>query len=156
MLFHPEGLTDSRYGQEMKTPTQYSCSVKYLDGHVSLVTFIFKYRDLGLHIYLPDRILFSVPLLGLLQANGIIPKPPQGGKKPVVSDEVLDLTIGSHIKPEAVDGEIEIVDDTLQNRKRTAILKKRSSSGRESNAKPTKRIKREKIFVSIGEVIDLT
>ena len=90
-------------------------------------------------------------MLGLLQANGIIPKPPPVKKRAAVSDEVLDLTTDDHVKPEPNDEEI---DKAAQ--KRTALRSKRSNPGRESEAQPAKRIKREKTFVHSGEVIDLT
>ena len=44
-----------RYGQEAKTATRYSCRVRYLDGNAPFATFIFKYRDAGLYIYLLHR-----------------------------------------------------------------------------------------------------
>jgi hypothetical protein len=89
---------------------------------------------------------------GLLQANGIIPKPPPAQRKAAVSEEVLDLTKGDNIKPEPND---DGIDNATQ--KRTAALRsKRSNPGRESEAQPAKRIKREKTFVGSGEVIDLT
>ena len=94
---------------------------------------------------------------GLLQANGIIPKPPPAKKKAVVSEDVLDLTTDNDVKPEPVGEEIEIFDNATQKRKGTADLQsKRSNPGCKSGAQPAKRIKREKTFVSSGEIIDLT
>ncbi|KAF8554455.1 hypothetical protein OG21DRAFT_1064395 [Imleria badia] len=116
------------YGQEVKTETNYVCRVRYLDGETPLATFIFKYRDSG-----------------LLQANGIIPKPPPVKKEAVVFEEVIDLTTGEDVKREPTSEEIEIVDN-----------KKRPNPSRESQTRPAKRIKREKKFVHTGEVIDLT
>lgn len=95
-------------------------------------------------------------LIGLLQANGIIPMPPPAEKKAAISGEVLDLTIGDDVKQEPVGKEIEIVNNATQSRKRSGVLVKRSNSSHESEAKPAKRIKREHKFVPIGEVIDLT
>ena len=122
----------------MQTPPQYSSSVRYLDGTTPLVTFIFRYRDFGLHFYPPHRILHSALLIGLLQANGIIPKPPPTESKAIVSEEV------------------EIVENATRSRKRSAVPTKRSNSGYQSEAKPAKRIKRENKFIPTGEVIDLT
>ena len=84
---------------------------------------------------------------GLLQANGIIPKP-------AVSEEVLDLTTDDEVKPEPIGDEIDIAENAA--RKETAVRSKRSNPGRESAARSVKRIKREKTFDSSDEVIDLT
>ncbi|KAH0832995.1 hypothetical protein J3R83DRAFT_11978 [Lanmaoa asiatica] len=127
------------YGQEVKTATRYSCRVRYLDGSTPLATFIFNYRDFG-----------------LLQANGIIPKPPPAmRRKATVSEEILDLTTGADVKSEPIGEEIEIVDDATQ-RTTSVFLSKRSNPGRGSRERPAKRIKQEKKFVPVGEVIDLT
>ena len=92
-----------------------------------------------------------------MQANGIIPKPPPAKKKAAVSEDVLDLTTDDDVKPEPIDEEIENVDNATQKGKRTAGRQsKRSNSGCKSEPQPAKRIKREKTFVSSGEVIDLT
>ncbi|KAG6374431.1 hypothetical protein JVT61DRAFT_4468 [Boletus reticuloceps] len=122
------------YGQEVEIPTAYSCITRLLDSSFPLATFVFKYRDFG-----------------LLQANGIIPKPPPAKKKAAVSVDVLDLTTGDDMERQPIGDEIEIVEDTTE--KRTAsLLSKRSNP---SEVQPTKRIKREENFVR-GEVIDLT
>lgn len=127
----------------------------YLDGNTPLATFIFKYRDRGPYIYPLCRRLPSTPLTGLLQANGIIPKPPPAKRKTAVFEEVLDLTAGNDVKPEPDSEEIKIIDNATQ--KRTAgLLSKRSNLSRGAEARPLKRIKREKQFVPTGEVIDLT
>ncbi|KAG9314946.1 hypothetical protein JVU11DRAFT_4055 [Chiua virens] len=110
------------FGKEVKTAPAYTCSVKYLDGDRQLATFIFKYRDPG-----------------LLQANGIIPKPPAANL------EVLDLTIDHDVKP-------KLVSENTERRKAL----KRSDSSFEGEVRPGKKIKREKKFVPNGEVIDLT
>jgi hypothetical protein len=123
------------YGQEAKTGIRYSCQVKYLDGDIPVATFIFKYRDFG-----------------LLQANGIIPKPPPAQRKAAVSEEVLDLTTDDDVKPEPNNEEI----DNAARKRMAALRSKRSNPGRESEAQPAKRIKREKTYVGSGEVIDLT
>lgn len=92
---------------------------------------------------------------GLLQANGIIPRPPPVKKEAVVFKEVLDLTADDDVKPEPIGEEIDIVDNPTQ--KGVARLRpKRSNPSREGEAQPPKRIKREATFVQIGEVIDLT
>ncbi|KAF8126953.1 hypothetical protein EV363DRAFT_1346714 [Boletus edulis] len=123
-----------RYGQEVEAPTAYEYIIRLLDSSFPLATFVFKYRDSG-----------------LLQANGIIPKPPPAKKKAAVSVDVLDLTTGDDMDRQPIGDEIEIVEDTTE--KRTAsLLSKRSNV---SEVQPTKRIKREENFVR-GEVIDLT
>jgi len=91
---------------------------------------------------------------GLLQANGIIPMPPPAREKAAVSEAVLDLTTGNNVKPEPGD-EIEIIDNTTQ-RGTAALQSKRLNPSHESEARPGKRVKREKKFVHTGEVIDLT
>ncbi|KAF8440462.1 hypothetical protein L210DRAFT_3539728 [Boletus edulis BED1] len=122
------------YGQEVEAPTAYEYIIRLLDSSFPLATFVFKYRDSG-----------------LLQANGIIPKPPPAKKKAAVSVDVLDLTTGDDMDRQPIGDEIEIVEDTTE--KRTAsLLSKRSNV---SEVQPTKRIKREENFVR-GEVIDLT
>lgn len=90
---------------------------------------------------------------GLLQANGIIPMPPPA-RVAAVCEAVLDLTTGDDVKPEPGD-EIEIVDNTTQTRT-VAVRSKRSNPSHESEARPGKRVKREKKFVHTGEIIDLT
>jgi hypothetical protein len=89
---------------------------------------------------------------GLLQANGIIPKPPPAQRKAAVSEEVLDLTTDDDVKPEPNNEEI----DNAARKRMAALRSKRSNPGRESEAQPAKRIKREKTYVGSGEVIDLT
>lgn len=138
----------------MKTSTKYGCDVRRLDGNTPLATFIFKYRDVGPYIYPLRRILHSTLVIGLLQANGIIPRPPPAKKKAPVPGGVLDLTFGDDVKAEPIGEEIEIVNGATQSQKRPAILTKRSNSSRE--VKPAKRIKRENKIVPTGEVIDLT
>ena len=91
-------------------------------------------------------------LTGLLQANGIIPKPPPAKKRVAVSNEVLDLTTDDHVKPEPNDEEI----DNAAQKRMAALRSKRSNPDREREAQPAKKIKREKTFVCSGEVIDLT
>lgn len=143
-----------RYGQEVKTATNYATRVRYLDGEIPLAIFTFKYRDFGLYIYSLHAKASSTLLTGLLQANGIIPKPPPAKKEATVF-EVIDLTTSDGVKREPIGNEIEIVDDAAQKRT-TLILSKRPNLSRENEARPAKKIKREKKPVHTGEVIDLT
>lgn len=111
------------------------------------------YRDLGLYIYPLRGKLRSTPLTGFLQANGIIPKPLPAKKKVGVSEEVLDLTTGSAVKPESVGEDIEIIDNTFQKRS-AVLLSKRPNLSREVEARPAKRIKRdENLFLQVRLLI---
>ncbi|KIJ60376.1 hypothetical protein HYDPIDRAFT_117292 [Hydnomerulius pinastri MD-312] len=127
------------YGQETKSEPTYNVGVRHLDVD-PLVAFIFKYRDYD-----------------LLQANGIIPKPPAVERKPAVPEDVLDLTIDNDVKEEPAGDEIRALDDAIRamRQKRAALQSKRSNSGESSSQPPAKRVKREKSVPS-GEVIDLT
>ncbi|KAF8843791.1 hypothetical protein BDN67DRAFT_963980 [Paxillus ammoniavirescens] len=128
------------YGQEMKTKPTTVASVRYLDA-APLATFTFKYRDYS-----------------LLQANGIVPKPPAAEQEPATSEEVLDLTMEDDVEQESAKDEIRALDNAIRTmqKQRAALLSKRLNSSPTSSQPPVKRIKREERFIPTGEVIDLT
>ncbi|KAF9232959.1 hypothetical protein BU15DRAFT_80647 [Melanogaster broomeanus] len=128
------------YGQEVKTEIKYAVSVRLLDA-APLATFVFKYRDYS-----------------LLQANGIVPKPPAAEKKPATYEEVLDLTIDDYVKQEPVSKEVKVLDDAIgaMQKQRATLLLKRSHPIASGSQPLAKRIKREGKFIPTGEVIDLT
>ncbi|KIJ13483.1 hypothetical protein PAXINDRAFT_13813 [Paxillus involutus ATCC 200175] len=128
------------YGQEMKMKPRTMFSIQYLDA-APLATFTFKYRDYS-----------------LLQANGIVPKPPATEQEPATSEEVLDLTIDDDVKQEPAEDEIRALDNAIRTmrKQRATLLSKRLNSSPTSSQPPVKRIKREEKFIPTGEVIDLT
>ncbi|KAF9223803.1 hypothetical protein BS17DRAFT_781217 [Gyrodon lividus] len=127
-----------RYGQEMKTTPNYVVSVRHLHA-APLATFTFKYRDYS-----------------LLQASGIIPKPPAAKEQHAAFEEVLDLTIDDDIKQGPASDEIMVLDNAIRamREQRAVLLSKRSNMG--ASGPLVKRTKREEKFIPTGEVIDLT